>query len=225
MSSLSPPSVSSPSMNQSNFADLDPASRAAIAAKQKAKKAAKAAKKAAKKKASEANCRPSTPSSSSSSTTTTTTTTTTLPIPTRTALTSSEYFSACPSGPIRLPLPPTVPSLLSLLSLLSLPSPQGAMLRSHQYFLFTPLTPEHSVWSPTFYASLCRHGFFVITTQTAPKRTIPLPELQPYYGVVHWPMFLSSRRVMKCLRRYGVASSSCSDSGVPSACPLTSPPP
>ena len=67
--------------------------------------------------------------------------------------------------------------------------------------------PQHTVlerwqlWDPTFNARLAWEGFFTITTSGPRGSVEPLPELQPYYGVLLWAHFESSKHNRQALAR------------------------
>lgn len=135
-------------------------------------------------------------------------------VPTRCVVTSEEYFGKCPSGLFRDPnLPPTEEAIELLMSVLEAGDEQADRLSECQYFQFCG--PERAVWDPVFNARLAWEGFFTITTRRAGK-VEPLPELQPYYGVLHWGHFEASKHVRKALARMareqrGYALSNCAD--------------
>lgn len=109
-------------------------------------------------------------------------------------ITSDEYFAACPGGIFRDPdFPPVQDSLTLLMSLLEAEKAKdlGSKLdglNSCSYFMFSG--SEEAIWDATFYARLAWEGFFTITTKNK-----PLPELQPFYGVLTWPNFNSAKHV------------------------------
>ncbi|CAK9096143.1 Intraflagellar transport protein 57 homolog, partial [Durusdinium trenchii] len=79
-------------------------------------------------------------------------------------------------------------------------------LASFNYFLLLGLMartnksgPGAQV-DPIFLARLAYEGFFTITTGRGRDRK-PLPELQPYYGVLDWKNFSLSKPVKKALKR------------------------
>jgi hypothetical protein len=86
-------------------------------------------------------------------------------------------------------------------------------IASCNYFLFTG--SDDACWDPVLNARLGYEGFFVITHATE-KGVVPLPELQPYYGVLLWPNFERSkhvRRELSRLRRRHFSSASSASSG------------
>jgi len=103
------------------------------------------------------------------------------------------YFAACPGGLFRDPsLPPTADSLALLLSVLQADDDQAATLNTCNYFQFAG--PADAVWDFNFNARLAWEGFFTITSRRRGQRE-PLPELQPFYGVLTWPNFNAAKRV------------------------------
>ncbi|GMH54241.1 hypothetical protein TL16_g01633 [Triparma laevis f. inornata] len=196
----------------SAFADLDEASKAAIVARQKNKQS----KKKKKKKGAPNPAAAPTPAP--------------LPPPPfaaerRTRLTQDEYFGASPGCLFRDPrLPPTPGALDFVMRALDGNDETAEMLGSCNYFQFTvpPSSPnDDALWDPEFYCRLCHAGFFVITADTGPGRSRqPLPELQPFYGVIHWNEFDSVPRVRKVLKKL-TPSSSPSSSPPPPLTPLT----
>jgi hypothetical protein len=77
--------------------------------------------------------------------------------------------------------------------------PQAEQLNSCCYFQFGG--PADALWDPVFNARLAWEGFFTITSggpgggggaEGAARE--PLPELQPYYGVLTWQNFHQVRR-------------------------------
>jgi len=71
-------------------------------------------------------------------------------------------------------------------------------LSEFQYFFFAGT--QEQLWDPVFFARLAYDGFFTITT-TQRGESQPLPELQPFYGVVDWGNFNASKHVKKILRK------------------------
>ena len=115
-------------------------------------------------------------------------------------ITSHDYFEACPGGRFRDPsLPPTQEALALLMSILEAEDRQGPAelpteLNTCCYFQFSGA--EDDLWDPVFNARLAWEGFFTITSYSRAFRGAePLPELQPYYGVVTWPNFLAAKQV------------------------------
>jgi len=120
--------------------------------------------------------------------------------PTRCIVTSDEYFSAAPHGRFRAPnLPPTAESLALLLHALDAGDKQAKQLSLCNYFQFTGSLEQ--LWDPTFNARLAWEGFFTITTSGPRGSVEPLPELQPYYGVLLWAHFESSKHNRQALAR------------------------
>jgi hypothetical protein len=132
-------------------------------------------------------------------------------------ITSSEYFDACPCG--QFYDPSLVASEENVELVLKLEA-QGVVvgndrsgkevtLAEFNYFTFGGT--DKQIWDPTIYAKLSHEGFFTITTRrsrqrggSAPKENEnrePLPELQPFYGVVDWENFNNAKHVKKVLRK------------------------
>ncbi|GMI05345.1 hypothetical protein TrVE_jg1171 [Triparma verrucosa] len=181
----------------SSFSDLDEATREVIRQKQQQKQLAKREK----KKKEDLDASPAGASAISGP-----------PLPPfaaerRTKLTSDEYFGAAPGGLFRDPrIPPTAGALDFVMSALDGGDETAAMLGSCNYFQFqvpaTSSSGDTPLWDPEFYVRLCHAGFFVITAETGPNRsTQPLPELQPFYGVLHWNEFDAAPRVCKVVKR------------------------
>lgn len=85
-----------------------------------------------------------------------------------------------------------------LLSVLFAGDRQAQRLGLCSYFQF--VGTERQIWDPTLMARLAYEGFFTITTGRS--RVIePLPELQPFYGVLTWPNFEASKHVRQALTR------------------------
>lgn len=115
-------------------------------------------------------------------------------------ITKQEYFAACPGGRFRdKKFPPTKESLDRLLWMLSAGDRQGRILSSCNYFQFSG--PERELWDPRFNARLAWEGFFTITTRTQSGGREPLPELQPFYGVLSWPNFEAAKHVRQTLQK------------------------
>lgn len=121
--------------------------------------------------------------------------------PARTVVSRDEYFDACPSGLFRDPnLPATADGLALLLRVLDAGDENASRLQRCNYFQFSG--PESALWDPEFNARLAWEGFFTITASTGKRRkTEPLPELQPFYGVLTWPNFAASKHVRTTLAR------------------------
>jgi hypothetical protein len=121
--------------------------------------------------------------------------------PRRTHISSSEYFGLCRGGHTSVPMPCNEASVAKFMELVrssdsSSDAELSAVLRRHNYFTFQGSLKKQ--WDPLFYARLSWEGFFVITTeQWVGERNvrIPLPELQPVYGVLSWPDFERSNVV------------------------------
>ena len=122
--------------------------------------------------------------------------------PRRTQISLSEYFGLCSGGHTSVPMPCNEASVAKLMELVrSSDAGLSALLRSHNYFTFQGSLEQQ--WDPLFYARLSWEGFFVITTQQrvgGQRLRIPLPELQPVYGVLTWPDFERSSLVRLSLR-------------------------
>ena len=130
--------------------------------------------------------------------------------PTRISMDS--YFGACPGGRFRDPsLPPTEESLALLMRVLQAEDEQAKHLNTCCYFQFSG--SDEAVWDPTFNARMAWEGFFTITTQSSRhgKKSSgskvmaavrePLPELQPFYGILTWPNFHAAKHVRAQLAR------------------------
>lgn len=123
-------------------------------------------------------------------------------------LSRSDYFGAVPYGMYHRPdLRATPEHVTNLLSLAARDPGVGA----HSYFLFGLGTS--SAWNPAFNARLLWEGFFTITANLGVGgEPQPLPELQPFYSVLHWSYFERSPAVRKSLRRL-VAQAASPDTG------------
>jgi hypothetical protein len=122
--------------------------------------------------------------------------------PTRISLDS--YFGACPGGGFRDPsLPPTEESLTLLMTVLQAGDTQAASLNTCNYFQFSGT--QDALWDATFNARLAWEGFFTITTSRRSRAGSggrePLPELQPFYGVLTWPNFYAAKHIRTHLSR------------------------
>ena len=99
-------------------------------------------------------------------------------------------------------------ALCSLRSLVLGSSPTGGRF---------PSTSEAALWDAEFNARLAWEGFFTITAKTGPRGRIePLPELQPFYGVLTFPNFEASKSVRHMLatlvrEKRGYRLSNCAD--------------
>ncbi|CAJ1437284.1 unnamed protein product, partial [Effrenium voratum] len=125
--------------------------------------------------------------------------------PQRTQISMEEYFSACPAGLFQQR--GLLASEENLERLLGLDFNQevgrfadGSPVRLSSFNYFQFAGTEDQVWDPIFLARLAYEGFFTITTQRFRER-IPLPELQPFYGVLDWHNFNRSKHVKKALKR------------------------
>ena len=77
---------------------------------------------------------------------------------------------------------------------------QAHQLGQFNYFQFSG--DDEALWDAKFNALLAWEGFFTITAKRGRRRVIePLPELQPFYGVLLWPNFEGSKHVQKMLTR------------------------
>lgn len=103
------------------------------------------------------------------------------------------YFSACPGSLFRDPsLPPTQDSLALLMAALQADDEQAKSLNTCNYFQFAG--KDDAIWDAEFNARLAWEGFFTITTRRRGGHE-PLPELQPFYGVLTWPNFSAAKHV------------------------------
>ena len=88
-------------------------------------------------------------------------------------------------------------------------------LATFSYFTFAGTYKQ--IWCPVLYAKLAYEGFFTITTgrdlsrgPAAPgHEREPLPELQPFYGVVEWRHFNNSRHVRKTMKKLKQSYAGC----------------
>eukprot|EP00937_MAST-01D_sp_MAST-1D-sp2_P002541 g2541.t1 len=88
------------------------------------------------------------------------------------------------------------------------PPPTPVTLAKFCYFHFRGT--DTALWDGTLYARLAYEGFFTIThgAGRAAGHERPLPELQPHYSVVLWPLFREAkqvRRTLAALRRRAAA--------------------
>jgi len=114
-------------------------------------------------------------------------------------ITLEAYFGACPYGRFRDPnLAPTEANLELLLSILKGKDKQALQLNQCNYFQFSG--PKAALWDPVFNARLAYEGFFTITSGRGASNE-PLPELQPFYGVLTWDNFAASKHVRQTLSR------------------------
>eukprot|EP00434_Breviolum_minutum_P038155 symbB.v1.2.033837.t1/scaffold4260.1/size42279/2 len=144
--------------------------------------------------------------------------------PQRTHITMEEYFAACRGGVFRQDGFRASEEMVEHLLSLDFSQVVGKFrdgtpvrLSSFNYFMFDGtdkqiwvrdlgifhqihLRPWVSWQDPTFLARLAYEGFFTITTGRSRDR-MPLPELQPYYGVLDWTNFNRSKPVKKALKR------------------------
>jgi hypothetical protein len=191
-------------MSSESFAALDPAAQAAVRSAQLARKQARQQQKQARLQAKLQAKQQEAPAASEY----------------RSCISKDEYFEAGRGGLFRDPsLPPTAESLALLLRALEAGDEQARRLGLCAYFQFGSgaRAEQEAVWDATFNARLAWEGFFTITTSRgAGGRTEPLPELQPFYGVLLWPNFEASRHVRRalarlCSERRGLALSNCAD--------------
>jgi hypothetical protein len=165
-----------------SFLDLSPEQQNAIRLKQKAKQLKNQEKKIKRKAAINTNISKQTLPTSLTS-----------PFPC--SITQDEYFSAAPKGLFRHPQIKATESGCNLLL-------QQDFIAPFNYFMFTGSHEE--VWEPSFNAFLAWNGFFTITHGSRGRpdgEEVPLPELQPYYGVLLWYNFEHSKYVKKELAR------------------------
>lgn len=128
-------------------------------------------------------------------------------LPDRTHLSLEEYFGACPAGLFKQAGLRATEENLELLLGMDFNQVVGRFgdgspvrLSSFNYFQFDG--SESEIWDPTFLARLAYEGFFTITTARRRQRE-PLPELQPFYGVLDWHNLNRSKHVNKAMRRLG----------------------
>lgn len=192
-----------------SFSELSAAEQVAVREAQKRKKLAKAQAKQAKQRA-RADATEQQPAAGPGSSAAATTAgpagdllAAVASYPTRISLDS--YFGACPGGGFRDPgLPPTEQSLALLMRVLQAGDEQARSLNTCNYFQFSG--SADAVWDPTFNARLAWEGFFTITTARRARGGArgdrePLPELQPFYGVLTWPNFYAAKNVQTHLGR------------------------
>ena len=178
-------------MKSSSFRDLSPEEQEAVREAQRKKKLAKLqAKKQTEQKHEEDKAEVPPPRDAALGAD--------LPVVSRCTVTSQEYFAACPGGLFRDPnLPPTAEALALLLRVLNAGDEQARELSSCSYFQFAG-NRSADVWDAAFNARLAWEGFFTITTGRG-QRNEPLPELQPFYGVLLWSNFAASKHVKRTL--------------------------
>lgn len=129
-----------------------------------------------------------------------------------THLSKDEYFGACRAGLFRQNGFKATEANIDMLLNMDFSQVVGTdrqgksiCLADFNYFQFEGSNDE--IWDPTFLARLAHEGFFTITTGRFRGEREPLPELQPFYGVVDWPDMNRSKAVRKALRRVSEASS------------------
>tara|TARA_B100000795_G_scaffold152447_1_gene114232 strand:- start:1807 stop:3186 length:1380 start_codon:yes stop_codon:yes gene_type:complete len=119
-------------------------------------------------------------------------------------ISQQEYFNASPQGLFRHPQIKANAKGIRLLfmNLESTLQEQGEQqgIGAYNYYMFSGNDKE--VWNPTFNANLAWEGFFTITHGSqgglsSHLEEVPLPELQPYYGVLLWTNFETSKYVKK----------------------------
>jgi hypothetical protein len=133
------------------------------------------------------------------------------------SITSDEYFNACSCGQFYDPSLVATEDNVELVLKLDADgvvvgtarSGKEVTLSDFNYFTFAGT--DKQIWDPVIYAKLAHEGFFTITTRrnrqrsgSAPKdceNREPLPELQPFYGVLDWENFNSAKHVKKVLRK------------------------
>ena len=161
-----------------DFLSLPPDEQIKIRANQKAKQLKKRRDKQLKRQALTAAATPPTLFTS--------------PFPT--SITQDEYFGAVPEGLFRHPQIKATEDGCRLLL-------QQDFIAPYNYFMFSG--SDKDVWNPEFNAFLAWQGFFTITHggRHNDGKEVPLPELQPFYGVLLWYNFERSKYVVKELRR------------------------
>ena len=110
-------------------------------------------------------------------------------------ITQDAYFNGAPEGLFRHPQIKATENGCQLLL-------EQDFIEPYNYFMFTG--SDEQVWDPTFNARLAWEGFFTIThgsRNSAEGKEVPLPELQPFYGVLLWHNFERSKYVVKELNR------------------------
>jgi len=123
------------------------------------------------------------------------------------SITQEEYFDACPR---RLFFHSQFQAdKRSLDSLMSHVDRNAALGRDRRGLPVTPSEFQYytfggslsQVWDPEFYARLAWEGFFTITTELNQRGPEPLPELQPFYGVIDWKDMNEMKLVRKVVRK------------------------
>eukprot|EP00930_Biecheleria_cincta_P004763 TRINITY_DN105699_c0_g1_i1.p1 TRINITY_DN105699_c0_g1~~TRINITY_DN105699_c0_g1_i1.p1 ORF type:complete len:408 (+),score=63.13 TRINITY_DN105699_c0_g1_i1:45-1268(+) len=129
-----------------------------------------------------------------------------------TLLSKDEYFGACRAGLFRQTGFKATEANIAILMDMDFSQVVGhdrqgkpICLADFNYFQFEGSNDE--IWDPIFLARLAHEGFFTITTGRFRGEPEPLPELQPFYGVLDWPDMNRSKAVRKALRRVSEASS------------------
>jgi len=128
-----------------------------------------------------------------------------------TMLTRDKYFGACRAGLFRQPGFKATEANLDILMNMDFSQVIGRdrqgntiLLADFNYFQFEGSKDE--IWDPTFLARLAHEGFFTITTQRFGGEREPLPELQPFYGVLDWTNMNRSKAVRKALQQVSESS-------------------
>lgn len=126
--------------------------------------------------------------------------------PQRTHLAMEDYFGACRAGVFQQEGFMASEEMVEHLLRMDFNQVVGRFrdgspvrLSSFNYFLFDGT--DKQIWDPIFLARLAYEGFFTITTGGRSRERIPLPELQPYYGVLDWKNFNQAKPVKKALKR------------------------
>jgi hypothetical protein len=117
-----------------------------------------------------------------------------LPPGQRRSVTAAEYMRAAPHRFKDRQIPPALSSVPLLVN--AALSPDSGIEKCG-YFQF--YGSEAELWEPAFFAFLAHSGFFVITDHKGE----PLPELQPFYGVLTEATFEGSRFNRACLAKLG----------------------
>eukprot|EP00931_Biecheleriopsis_adriatica_P088510 TRINITY_DN62813_c0_g1_i1.p1 TRINITY_DN62813_c0_g1~~TRINITY_DN62813_c0_g1_i1.p1 ORF type:complete len:391 (-),score=87.12 TRINITY_DN62813_c0_g1_i1:32-1174(-) len=128
--------------------------------------------------------------------------------PSRTMITQDEYFDACPASHFQQDgFEACEENVITLMGLdfnqVVGHSYRGTPVRLADFNYFTFGGTERQIWDPTFLARLAYEGFFTITTGSrySMGSAKPLPELQPFYGVLDWVNLNRSKEVRKAMKR------------------------
>ena len=175
LSSFPPPPPTPPPPTSMSFDSLPDEVKASIRANQQKQKEKKTTK--AKKQRISSPPRPPTPA---------------LPPNTRATITAREYHKEAPYRFKDETVPPTLSSVPLLVNAARDPT---CNISECSYFQFHGTQAE--LWEPAFFAFLAHSGFFVITDEVDD----PLPELQPFYGVLTPAAFEASPHNRKCLKK------------------------